>query len=110
MVGTVSVEAGRAEAGTPESCHAADTVATALKAIEAAKAASFALEALEASLKASREVCALTAARISAKKRELGEIAKDRVAYRGLLAEEVSVGNTLIDIMNGNVPAGTKGQ
>ena len=109
MVGTVSVEAGRAEAGAPEPCHAADTVATALKAIEAAKAANLALEALDTSLKASREVLALTAARIRAKKRELGVIAKDKEAYRGLLAEEVSVGNALLDIMNGNCPAETKG-
>ena len=104
MMAAVSAEAGKMEAGAPEPHDAADSVVTALKAVEAAKAATLALEALDKSVKASREVCALTTARISVKKRELGVIAKDKEAYHGLLAEEVHVGNALLDIMNGNRP------
>ena len=104
MTAAVSAEAGKMESGAPEPRDAADSVVTALKTMEAARAATLALEALDKSLRASREVCALTAARISDKKRELGVITKDKEAYHGLLAEEVHVGNALLDIMNGNRP------
>ena len=102
VTATVRVEAGKTESGVPEPHDAADSVATALKTMEAAKAATVALEALDQSLRASREVCALTAARISTKRRELGTITKDKESYQGLLAEEVQVGKALLDIVEGN--------
>ena len=85
MTAAVSAEAGKMESGAPEPHDVADSVVTALKTMEAAKAATFALEAIDKSLKASREVCALTTARISTKQRELGVIKKDKEAYHGLL-------------------------
>ena len=105
MTVAVSVEAGKMESsGGSESHDAADSVTTALLTMKAARAATVALEALDTSLKASREVSALTAARISNKRGELAVIAKDKDAYHGLLKEEVHVGKALLDIANGNRP------